>query len=146
MCRYHTYPTQYATNLMVAYCVGRIHNMLLDGAHCLGSILWLNRALCRSTMQPVSTYSSHDVRKRNHRIHSMHKQQNDIRSGLFRYFYLKYILPQLCKFTPKLLSKKCPNKTKINRLLTSNISVTSTNWVALVLLHQDNRCVHCVLR
>ena len=84
--------------LMVAYCVGRIHNMLLDGAHCVGSILWLNRAHCRSTMHPISTYSSHDVRKRNHRIHSMHKQQNDVRSGLFRYFYLKYIAFYIGKF------------------------------------------------
>ena len=64
--------------------------MLLDGAYCVGSIWWLNRAHCRSTMHPINTYSSHDVRKRNHRIHSMHKQ-NDVRSGLFRYFYLKYI-------------------------------------------------------
>ena len=91
LCRYHTYPTQYATSLMVACCLDTIHNMLLNGTHCVESILWLNRAHCRSKMHPVSTYSSHDVRKRNHRIHSMHKQQNDVRSGLFQYFYLKYI-------------------------------------------------------
>ena len=71
---YHTYPTQYAANWMVAYCVGRVHNMLLNGAHCVGSILWLNRPHCHSTMHPISTYSSHDVRKRKHRIHWMHKQ------------------------------------------------------------------------
>ena len=27
-----------------AYCVDRVHNMLLEGAYCVGSILWLFRA------------------------------------------------------------------------------------------------------
>ena len=29
---------------MVAYCVGRVHNMLFEGARCVGSTLWLNNA------------------------------------------------------------------------------------------------------
>ena len=45
LCRYDTCPTQYAPDLRGAYCVCRVHNMHLERAYCVWSILWLYMAL-----------------------------------------------------------------------------------------------------
>ena len=45
LCRYDTCPTQYAPDLRGAYCVCRVHNMHLERAYCVWSILWLYRAV-----------------------------------------------------------------------------------------------------
>lgn len=52
--RYHTYHTQNATYFMVAYYLCKVHNMLLVGAHCIGSILWPYKAY--TSTQKVSTF------------------------------------------------------------------------------------------
>ena len=44
LCRYDTCPTQYAPDLRGAYCVCRVHNMHLERAYCVWSILWLYNA------------------------------------------------------------------------------------------------------
>ena len=80
--------------------------MLLDGVHCVGSILWLNRAHCRSTMHPISTYSSQDVRKRNHRIHSMHKQQNDVKVGSVPVFLSEVYCFYISKFLDEIATEE----------------------------------------
>ena len=45
LCRYDTCPTQYAPDLRGAYCVCKVHNMHLERAYCVWSILWLYSAL-----------------------------------------------------------------------------------------------------
>ena len=44
LCRYDTCPTQYAPDLRGVYCVRRVHNMHLERAYCVWSILWLYTA------------------------------------------------------------------------------------------------------
>ena len=50
VCKICTYPAQYLIDAVhcVGICVDRVHTMRIDGAHCVGSILWLYMVVFQS--------------------------------------------------------------------------------------------------